>query len=34
MKWLIFYDKSFYDNMNYIDLMGSVCKHLNEISQR
>ena len=34
MKWLIFYDKTFYDNMNYIDLMESICKHLNEISQR
>ena len=34
MKWLIFYDRSYYDNMNYFDLMGSFCKYLNEISQR
>ena len=27
-KWLIYYDRSFYDNMNYFDLMGSICKHL------
>ena len=26
MKWLIFYDRSFYDN-NYFDLMGSICKY-------
>ena len=25
MKWLIFYDRSYYDNMNYFDLMGSLC---------
>ena len=25
MKRLIFYDRSFYDNMNYFDLMGSIC---------
>ena len=34
MKWLNFYDRSLYDNMNYFDLMGSLCKHLNEISKR
>ena len=26
MKWLIFYDRSDYDNMNYFDLMGSILK--------
>ena len=31
-KWLSYYDRSYYDNMNYFDLMGSVCKYLNEIS--
>ena len=30
MKWICFYDRSYYENINY-DLMGSVCKHLNEI---
>ena len=26
MKWLIFYVSSYYDNMNYFDLMGSIWK--------
>ena len=30
MKWICFSDRSYYENINY-DLMGSVCKHLNEI---
>ena len=34
MKWLIYYDRSYYDNMNYFDLMGSICKHLNGIYKR
>ena len=34
LKWLIYYDRSYYDNMNYYDLMGSILKFLNEISQR
>ena len=34
MKWLIYYDRSDHDNLNYSDLMGSICKYLivNEIS--
>ena len=34
MKWLIYYDRSYHDHMNYFDLMGSICKYLiiNEIS--
>ena len=32
MKWLIYYDRSYYDNMNYFDFMGFICKNLNEIS--
>ena len=32
MKWLIYYDRSYYDNMTYVDLMGSLCKKLSEIS--
>ena len=27
MKWLIFYDRSYHDNLNYFDLMESICKH-------
>ena len=34
MKWLIYYDRSYHDNLKYFDLMGSICKYLivNEIS--
>ena len=24
MKWLIYHDRCYYDNMNYFDLMGSI----------
>ena len=34
MKFICYYDRSYYENRNYYDLMGSVCNHLNEISQR
>ena len=34
MKFICYYDRSFYENINYYDLMASVCKHLNEISKR
>ena len=34
MKWICYYDRSCYENINYYDLMGSICNHLNEISQR
>ena len=34
MKWLIYRDRSYYDNIYYFDLMGSLCNYLNEISQR
>ena len=34
IKWLFYYDRSYYDNMNYYDLMGSLCKYLNEVSKR
>ena len=33
MKWIWDYDRSYYENINYYDLMGSVCKYLNEIPQ-
>ena len=34
MKWICFYDRSYYEIINYYDMMASICKHLNEISQR
>ena len=34
MKWICYYDRSYYENINYYDLMGTVCKHLNEICKR
>ena len=36
MKWICYYDRSYYENINYYDLMGSICKYLilNEMSQR
>ena len=33
MKWIC-YDRSFYEIINYYDLMGSLCNYLNEISKR
>ena len=33
-KWICFYDGSYYETINYYDLMGSICKFLNEISKR
>ena len=31
MNWLIYYDRSYHDNLNYFDLMGFLCKYLNEL---
>ena len=25
LKWLIYYDRSYYDNMKYFDLLGIIC---------
>ena len=25
MKWICYYDRSYYENINYYDLMGSIC---------
>ena len=33
-KWICYYDRFGYENINYYDLMGSICKHLNEMSKR
>ena len=32
MKWICCYDRSYYENINFYGLMGSICKHLNEVS--
>ena len=34
MKFICYYDRSYYENIKYYDLMGSICNHLNEISKR
>ena len=34
MKWICYYDRSYYENINYYDLMASILTCLNEISQR
>ena len=31
MKWICYYDRSYYENINYYDLMGSICKYLIEL---
>ena len=28
MKWICYYDRSYYENINYFDLMGSICEFL------
>ena len=32
MKWLAYYDRSYYENINCYDLMGSLLKYLYENS--
>ena len=32
MRWIWYYDRMYNENIKYYDLMGSICKHLNEIS--
>ena len=34
MRWICYYDRSYYENINYYNLMASICKHLNEICKR
>ena len=34
MKWICFYDRSYYENINFYELMGSILSCLNEISKR
>ena len=32
MKWICYYDRSYYENINYYDLMGSICRYIIEIT--
>ena len=32
MKWICYYDRSYYENINYYDLMGSVCRYIIEVT--
>ena len=36
MKWICYYDRSYYETISYYDLLGSVCTYLilNEIPGR
>ena len=34
MKWICYYDRPYYENINCYDLMASILKFLNEISKR
>ena len=34
MKWICYYDRSYYENISYYDLMASILTCLNEISKR
>ena len=31
MKWIWYFDRSHYENINYYDLMGSICRYIIEI---
>ena len=33
-KWICYYDRFYYENINYYNLLGSLCNHSNEISKR
>ena len=32
MKWICYYDHSYYENIKYYDLMGSICRYIIEIT--
>ena len=34
MKWIWYYDRSYYENISYYYLMGSICKNLNELPRQ
>ena len=27
MKWIFYFDRFYYENINYYDLLGSICKY-------
>ena len=31
MKWICYYDRSYYEKINYYDLMASICKYLEKM---
>ena len=33
MKWICYYDRLYYENINYFDLMGSICDFLKYINR-
>ena len=32
MKWICYFDRSYYENINYFDLMASICRYIIEIT--
>ena len=32
MKWICYYDRSYYENINYYDMMGSICRYIIEMT--
>ena len=32
MKWICYYDQSYYENINYYDMMGSICRYIIEMT--
>ena len=32
MKWICYYDRSYYENINYYNLMASICRYNIDIS--
>ena len=32
MKWICYYDRSYYENINYYDLMGIICRYFIDIT--
>ena len=31
MKWICYFDRSYYENINYYDMMGSICRYIIDI---
>ena len=32
MKFICYYDRSYYENINYYDLMGGICRYITEVT--